>query len=117
TLRAGLIDAELVLSVRDRQLSIAEIGQQLSALAAYLQVADKWYAFLPLKPKKPAAAVLTRFGLTLSSANARRLQEFLNALRARIALTQLVLELSKSPAPKTTDVMADDILDRAIDGH
>jgi hypothetical protein len=121
-MRAGPLDAELALAVRDNLPDPSLIGQQLAQLAQYLDVAKKWWAFLAFGQKKQAAAVLNRYGLTLSPAAAERVRAFLTALRARIVLRDLVAELSgvNSTGPRAgpgATVPDDAALNKSLQQH
>jgi hypothetical protein len=93
-LRAGPPDAELSLAVRDNLPDLSLITQQLAQVAQYLESATKWWSLLAFGPRKQAAAVLNRYGLTLEPSSAGRVRAFLTALRARLVLRDLVNELS-----------------------
>ncbi len=116
TLRAGRPDAELALTAEANPPDAAQIGPRLSALAAYLEVAPKWYAFAAFGKKSAAAAVLNRYGLTLSVSNAERVRTFLTAVRAQIILTDLNRSLFR-PGPDAVAATAEDQLLQALEGH
>ncbi|HWE94868.1 MAG TPA: AAA domain-containing protein [Tepidisphaeraceae bacterium] len=99
TFRAAPLDGELAATARERATQPPPTAQQLADLAAYQQVAGKWYAFLPLKAKARAAPILNSFGLTLGAENAVRLHKFLTGLRARLALAEVFERLA---APRGT---------------
>ena len=119
-LRAGPLDAELALAVRDNVPDLSLIAQQLAQLAHYIDVSQRWWAFLAFGPKKQAAAVLNRYGLTLQPASAVRAHAFLTALRARLVLRDLVNELSVGIGTRTGPgvSMPDDAgLDKSLRYH
>jgi hypothetical protein len=121
-MRGGTLDAELSLAVRDNLPDPSLVGQQLAQLAQYLDAAKKWWAFLAFGQKKQAAAVLNRYGLTLSPAAAERVRAFLTALRARIALRDLVAELSgvtsAGPRAGAGAALPDDaLINKALQQH
>ena len=98
---AGPLDAELALAVKAGALpEPTAIAQQLASLAQYLEVARKWWSFLAFGRKRQAAEVLNRYGLTLSPAAAERVHGFLTALRARLALRDLLATLDGQAGAK-----------------
>jgi hypothetical protein len=115
TLRAGALDPELALTIRDRTPPMADIAPQLGALEGYLAIASKWYAFLQFKPKAAAREVLAKYGLALSPDSANRLKKFLLGLRARIVLLSLHADLYQQPA--STGLPEDEALDRMLVEH
>ena len=117
TVRAGPLDAELALTVRDNLPDLSLIVQQAAHLARYEEVATKWWSFLAFGPKKQAAIVLNRYGLTLSPAAAERVRNFVGALRARIALRDLVNELGNAPPESAGRIPDDADLTRAFQHH
>jgi len=109
------LDAELALVVRDNLPALFKINADLASLAAYLSIADKWYAFLKMSVKKAATAALTPYGLTLSKANGERLHAFLAALRARIILSELHNTVLAEPTGQK--LLPDDELFRSLTAH
>jgi hypothetical protein len=114
-LREGSLDPELSMIVRERLPGMAEVASQLGGAEAYLQVAEKWYAFLPLRGKSMGREVLAKYGLALSAENARRLKAFLVALRARLVLQGLHYELYG--VPPAAGLLSDDVLARTLAEH
>ena len=115
-LRAGPLDAELALQTRDAPPDLGQIAQQLLALAAYLDVARKWWGFFAFRQKSAAAAVLNRYGLTRTADNAERLHRFLTGLRGRLALRDLLRQLSPHE-PAGGPLQPDDMLDKSLADH
>lgn len=115
TFRSAPLDAELSLAAQGAPPTIAQIAVQLAALAGYLQIADKWYAFAMFGRKSHAAAVLNPFGLQLSVANAQRVQKFLSGLRARLVLQSLYHNTLMGTAE--SGHVADEVLDQALRDH
>ncbi|HLL91278.1 MAG TPA: AAA domain-containing protein, partial [Tepidisphaeraceae bacterium] len=114
-LRAGPLDAELAMTVRADPPAAGAINEQLATLAAYLDSAKSFLGFLAFGRKSAAAAVLNRYGLTRSPANAERVRSFLTGFRARLALSALVAEWEGRPASAhPTD---DGSLDAALSAH
>ncbi|HET6248672.1 MAG TPA: AAA domain-containing protein [Tepidisphaeraceae bacterium] len=115
TFEAGPLDGELLANLGDRPLDVLPIAEHLLKLAAYDDFAKRWYAFLPLKPKSTAAAVVNTYGLSFSAENANRVRTFLSALRARIKLTQLLREFisANSAAPMENDA----VLGKSLKSH
>jgi hypothetical protein len=114
-LRDGAPDTELAMIARERLPGMAELASQLGGVEAYLQIAQKWYAFLPLKGKSMGRDVLAKYGLALSVENARRLKAFLIALRARLVLQGLHYELYA--VPQAAGLLSDDVLARTLAEH
>jgi hypothetical protein len=103
--RAGPIDAGLARFVEPGMA--LHIRQDVSAIEQYLAVARKWWAFLAFGAKSHAAAVLKKFGLPLSIADAERVKAFLQAMGARWALSSVMRE---------TSLAADDRIERYLVG-
>ncbi len=80
TVRAGPLDAELLLSIANRSVASVPISQELTALAGYLDIAGSWRRFFPFKEKREAAKVLNAYGMTLAPENAKRCHRFLTGL-------------------------------------
>jgi hypothetical protein len=115
-LRAGPLDGELAMVARERLPGMGELASQLGKIEAYLEVAGKWYAFLPLKGKAMGREALAGYGLGLSLQNAQRLKGFLQGLRARLVLQALHCELYEIPAPPA-GLMSDEVLERTLAEH
>ncbi|HVS72618.1 MAG TPA: AAA domain-containing protein [Phycisphaerae bacterium] len=115
-LRSGpKLDGELWLAVKGSPPTIGTITASIGKLNEYLEIARKWYAFLPLAAKRPAREVLTPLGLSLNAANAERARTFLTALRARLALQDLCRELAgEGEGGALPD---DEALDAALRAH
>ena len=116
SLRAGPLDAELATALQGNVPDLSLIAQQLGHLAQYLEVANKWWAFLAFGRKKQAALVLNRYGLTVQPASADRVRNFLTALRARLALRDLLAELSGNRAAAAT-LPDDATLNKSLQQH
>jgi hypothetical protein len=106
-LEAARPDPELALVVKSRQAPLGEIVEWLGALAAYLQIAKKWYALFCFGRKKAARLVATRFGLALGVEPADRLSTFLAAQRARRVVEDVYAEVI-GPVAQTTATELDD---------
>ncbi len=114
--RAGPLDAELALSVRENPRSLTIIHAQLATLAAYLEVARKWWSFFAFKQNKEAAGVLNTYGLTRSAENAERVRTFLTALRARLVLREHLKAIGPQQGESAT-LPADDRIERQLTDH
>ncbi|HEU0077035.1 MAG TPA: AAA domain-containing protein, partial [Longimicrobiaceae bacterium] len=115
-LRGGALDAELAMVAREKLPGMGELASQLGKIEAYLEVAGKWYAFLPLQGKAMGREALGPYGLGLSAANAQRLKAFLVALRARLVLQALHCELYEIPVPPA-GLLSDEVLERTLAEH
>jgi len=112
--QAGPLDAELALLTGER--SQAQISRDLGALESYLEVAGEWYGFIYFRRRTEAGRVLRDFGLPPNTASARRLRDFLKALRARLTLNALVAELRGNGRSKSAP-LEDEALLSLLDGH
>lgn len=115
-LRAGPLDAELAMVAREKLPAMGELASQLGKIEAYLEIAGKWYAFLPLKGKTLGREALAVYGLGLSATNAQRLKVFLQGLRARLVVQALHCELYEFPTPPA-GLMSDEVLERTLAEH
>ena len=113
---AAPLDPELLANLRG-QLPGLLIADQLLKLAAYQDVAGRWYGFLPLKPKSVAREILNQYGLALAPGNAERVRKFLLALRARTELSALNHILMGSHTPAPAALHADEVLQKNLAGH
>jgi restriction endonuclease-like protein/AAA domain-containing protein/uncharacterized protein DUF4011 len=98
TLEKAVPDPELAMVVRAQPPAVPELSQWLGALASYLDIADAWYGGIMFGRKKAARAVVERFGLRLAAEPARRLAEFLAAVRARRVLESWFTEVIDTPS-------------------
>jgi hypothetical protein len=114
-MKSAAADTELVMIARERLPTMADLASQLGALEQYLQIAGKWHAFLQFKRKGAAREVLAKYGLQLAPEPARRLRDFLAALRSRLVLQAVHYELYQVPA--AVGLLADDVLDRTLGEH
>ncbi len=116
TVRTGPLDAELLLSIVNRSVASIPVSQELTALAAYLDIAGSWRQLFAFKEKRAAAKALHSYGMTLTPDNARRCHRFLSALRARFAMSQLLNDMAvKAPGastPAPAVALPDDLIDR-----
>jgi hypothetical protein len=83
------LDSELLTLVRSEVPTLSTVAQQVVAVSAYLESAKKWFGFLYFGKKKAAEAVLTKYGLTLSADNGKRLFRFLTGLKFRLSAKAL----------------------------
>ncbi len=86
-LASGPLDPQLALVVRNAPPQLTELLPSMAALASYLSIGRRWFAFLFLLRRFKAAAVLARFGLTFSLATVERVARFLSGLKARTLLS------------------------------
>ncbi|MDB5355834.1 MAG: hypothetical protein JWN24_2287, partial [Phycisphaerales bacterium] len=121
TFRSGPLDGELAATARERGMQSSPTSQHLADLAAYQHIADKWYAFLPLKAKAQAAPILNGYGLMLGGENGARLHKFLTGLRARMALAEVLGRFAKKSTTQidttTATLLADEVLDKSLSDH
>lgn len=87
--RAGPIDSPLIAFIEP---SIPKVKRDLLAVNQYLAIAGKWWSFFAFKTKSEASAVLKKFALPLSSADAGRIKDFLLGLESRLVLSALLGE-------------------------
>ncbi|HEX8439541.1 MAG TPA: AAA domain-containing protein [Archangium sp.] len=114
-LNAGPLDAELALVHRSEPQGLGTLGQWLTFLAAWLQVAPKWYRFLFFFTRRAKAAeVLRRFGLTVATEATERVTRFLTGVRARTLLTEFHHGVL-SPGP--SEPLTDEALARSLRTH
>ncbi|QRN93002.1 DUF4011 domain-containing protein [Archangium violaceum] len=114
-LNEGPLDAELALVHRSEPQGLGVLGQWMAFLAAWLEVARKWYRFLFFFTRRSKAVeVLRRFGLTLGLEAVERVSRFLNGVRARALLTEYHQSVL---APGATGALADDALARGLRTH
>lgn len=111
------LDVELFSIVRDHVPDVQPIAAKLGALNAYLEIAGKWYAFLQPGRKSAASAVLREFGLTLSIENATRTKSFLEAVKDRKIVAQLLAEIGAIARFDSGVLPEDDVIERAAAEH
>ncbi len=112
--RSKPLDFELRSTIGAAVPVISALGQNISALAEYLEIATKWYAPFCSKRKKAARDVLSAYGLQLNPDNATRAKAFVEALRDRMSLSQVYCELSaRQPLP----LVPDEELDAGMTHH
>ena len=78
------LDSELAVNLSGGLPPLTEINTNIVALADYESIADKWYGFLSFGKKTAAAKILAAYGLAADKANAIRLREFLEGVKARL---------------------------------
>lgn len=104
SIQASPLDKELLALIRSEMPPLSAVVQQSATVASYLDSAARWYGFLMLGRKKAAEAVLAKFGLTLSVANAQRVRTFLDGLKMRLMVREAVESLGlKFQAPFVGD--------------
>ena len=113
-LNEGPLDTELALVHRSEPQGLSVLGQWLAFLAAWLQVARKWYRFFLFGRKAKAAEVLKRFGLTPGAEATERASRFLTGVRARLLLTEFQHSVLSAGANTS---LPDEELSRALRGH
>ncbi|MBC8107769.1 MAG: hypothetical protein H7Z14_14345 [Anaerolineae bacterium] len=86
---------------------------KLAALNAYLEIADKWHAFLQFGKKSAAAAVLREYGHTLSVENATRAKKFLEGVKDRKIVVPVLQELGAMER-SASGFPDDDVIDRKV---
>jgi hypothetical protein len=114
-LNEGPLDTELALVHRSEPQGLGTLGQWMAFLAAWLQVAPKWYRFLFFFTRRAKAAeVLRRFGLTVATEATERVARFLTGVRARTLLTEFHHGVL-SPGP--SEPLTDEALARGLRTH
>jgi hypothetical protein len=113
TFRKGPLDVELELVSRAAGLAMPVVLQQLAVLEAYLALASRWYGVFFWKRRSQAAQVLQRYALARSRESGERVRGFLVAVRARLVLQALYVELLNQPAP-ANELLPDETLDRSL---
>jgi hypothetical protein len=112
----GALDGELAMIARERMPTIAQLAAQLGALESYLQIAGAWHAFLHVKRKAAARDVVAKYGLALSPQSARRMRDFLAALRVRLVLQAVHYELYQLPVAPA-GLLSDEVIERTLAQH
>jgi hypothetical protein len=121
-LHAGPLDGELALVARTERTGMAELGRQLAAIDAYVEVASRWYGVFFFGRRARASLVLARYALPPGRESAGRLRRFVVGLRARLVLQSLYAELTHAAA-STAEAeggnleVADDVLDLTFSRH
>jgi hypothetical protein len=95
----GPVDPELAAAMPSGAAgqSVATLNQQIAALQAYIPRAGTLLGFFAFGKKKAASQVLAQFGLPLSGENAKRANDFLSRVKARLLVTQVVNQLTGAP--------------------
>jgi len=78
-----------------------------------LAIAGKWYGWFCFKPRSKAAEVLSRYGLAPGAASAQRLRIFLSALRARLVVQAVHVEITGASTEQIETVLDGDLLEAA----
>ncbi len=89
-LKEATLDPELVLVVRERPPSAAQLAASITALEAYLTVARSWHSFVHLGKRGAAKKVLGPLGFVLSPEAAERARDFLSTLRAALVVRSVL---------------------------
>jgi very-short-patch-repair endonuclease len=114
-LNEGPLDAELALVHRSEPQALGTLGQWLAFLAAWLEVARKWYRILFFFTRRSKAAeVLRRFGLAVSAETSERVSRFLTGVRARALLTDFHHGVL---SPGSNEPLPDEVLARSLRLH
>ncbi len=109
------MDAELVLVIEGDLPSMRSVNEDVAMIDRYIQVMGGWKRIFAFGLKRAAGQLLASFGLTASTEDAARLQQFFKALRARMLLTHTTGQLLPHPPP---DAMLDDAtLSQTLEGY
>lgn len=76
-------DASLLARFEAAPIEPAKMVEFLASLSTYLDIADKWSAFLQFGKKKAAEPAVRYFGLSLNAANAGNVRQFLSQVQKR----------------------------------
>jgi hypothetical protein len=83
---AAPLDRELARRFAANPVSVAQLSTWLAALEQYQRIAGKWYALFKPGIKSAARGIAYYFGIPLDTENAKRMHEFLTAMRTRLNL-------------------------------
>lgn len=114
-LRQGALDPELAIVLSSDKPAIGTLTQQLGALEAYLQVADRWYGVLFLQRRARAFQICAKYGLPPDAESCRRLRNFIAGLRARLVLQKLHFDLIEAKADQ--ELLLDELLEQSLTDH
>lgn len=105
------LDPGLLMVLRDKNLTAAEIAPQFAAIEAYLRSCDQWYSWFAFGTRKRANLVLQAYGLPPGKSGAQQLRQFLSGVTARRLVADAIDDVSSNAAGRAwskTSFMPDD---------
>lgn len=105
---ASDLDRELAMQTKGEQWTITQLNQSLVILRDYVGAASKWTKVFAFGKKKAAAAELARFGVPLDPAQALRVDQFLEGVKARLMVNDFLgtlRENADSAEPSRDEVL------------
>ena len=110
-LARGPLDPSLAPLHEGAKVPLGQVTLEVVKLKDYLEAMKRWWSFVAFSAKSAAAPIVARYGLTLSPAEATRVLELLEGVRARAILADFHKKLAGTKGDVADELLAKTLTD------